>query len=97
LVQTIIDKTVTRSFRISQSAFDSLKEDAERKKITVNTLVNQLFLSHRDFDRYFERMGLIKIAAATFNLLLNAASEDRVVEAGRQAGADIPRTIIVAK
>jgi hypothetical protein len=94
---TAADKTVTRSFRISQSAFDSLKEDAERKKITVNTLVNQLFLAHRDFDRYYERMGLIKIAATTFNLLLEAASEDRVIEAGMQAGADIPRAIIVAK
>jgi hypothetical protein len=91
------DKTVTRSFRISQSAFDSLKEDAERKKITVNTLVNQLFLAHKDFDRYFERMGLIKIAVTTFNVLLDAASEDRVAEAGRQAGIDAPRAIMVAK
>jgi hypothetical protein len=88
---------VTRSFRISQSAFNSLKEDADRKKITVNTLVNQLFLARRDFDRYYERMGLIKIAATTFNLLLEAASEDGVIEAGRRAGGDIPRAIIVAK
>jgi hypothetical protein len=96
-VRSITDKTVTRSFRISQSAFNSLKEDAERKKITVNTLVNQLFLAHRDFDRYYERMGLIKIAATTFNLLLDAASEDGLIEAGKRAGGDIPRTIIVAK
>ena len=96
-MSSLADKTVTRSFRISQAAFDSLKEDAGRKKITVNTLVNQLLLARMDFDKYYERMGLIKIAATTFSLLLDAASEDRVAEAAQQAGVDAPRAIIEAK
>lgn len=90
-------KTVTRSFRIDQSALDSLQEDARRKKISVNTLVNQLLLAHRDFDRYYERMGLIKIASATFNIILDAAPEEHVIEAGRAAAVDAPRAIIIAK
>jgi hypothetical protein len=92
-----VDKTVTRSFRIGQEAFDALKEDAQRKKITVNTLVNQLFLEHKDFDVYFERMGVIKISAAAFSLLLGAASEERIAEVGRQVGLDVPKAIIIAK
>lgn len=90
-------KTITRSFRIDQEAFNGLAEDAERKKITVNTLVNQLFMAHKDFDRYFERIGVIKISAATFSLMLSAAPEDRIAEVGRKAGMDIPRSIIIAK
>jgi hypothetical protein len=96
-LRSLTDKTVTRSFRISEAAFNSLKRDAERKKITVNTLVNQLLLARKDFDRYYERMGMIKIASTTFDLLLQAASEDRAAEAGRQAGVDVPRAIIIAK
>jgi len=63
----------------------------------VNTLVNQLFLAHKNFDMYFERMGVIKISAATFNLLLGAAPEERIAEVGRQAGLDVPKAIIIAK
>jgi hypothetical protein len=92
-----LGKTITRSFRIDQVAFDALREDAERKEITVNTLVNQLFLAHKDFDMYFERMGVIKISAAIFSLLLGAASEKRIAEVGRQVGIDVPKTIIIAK
>jgi len=91
------ERTVTRSFRVNQEAFEALKEDAERKEITVNTLVNQLFLAHKDFDRYFERMGMIKISVATFNLLLAAVSPDRISDVGRDAGMDAPKAIIIAK
>jgi hypothetical protein len=92
-----LGKTITRSFRITQEAFDALKEDAERKEITVNTLVNQLFLAHKDFDRYFERMGVIKISAATFNLLLSSVPHDRIGEVGKKSGIDAPKAIIIAK
>ncbi len=91
------EKTVTRSLRINGEAFDALKEDAKRRGITVNTLVNQLFLAYKDFDRYFERMGMIKISSATFKRLLSATSENGIAEVGRQAGTDIPRAIIIAK
>lgn len=90
-------KTITRSFRISQEAFDALKEDAERRNITVNTLVNQIFLVHKNFDRYFERMGLVKLSATTFDLLLAAASKDEIIETARRVGEDAPRTIMMAK
>jgi hypothetical protein len=91
------DKTVTRSFRIKEEAFEALKEDADRKEITINTLVNQLFSAHKDFDRFFERMGMIKISTATFSLLLAATPPDRIPSVGRQAGMDVPNAIITAK
>jgi len=92
-----VGKTITRSFRIGQEAFDALKEDAKRKEITVNTLVNQLFLEHKDFDVYFERMGVIKISAAAFSLLLGAAPEEQIAVVGKQVGMDVPKAIIIAK
>ncbi len=90
-------KTVTRSFRINQDAFEALKEDADRKEITVNTLVNQLFIAHKDFDRFFERMGAIKISTITFSLLLSAIQADRLPEVGRKAGKDAPMAVMAAK
>lgn len=91
------DKTVARSFRISQRAFDSLQKEASRKKISINTLVNQLFLAYEEFDRFYERMGMAKISTATFQRLLTAASQEEVINAARQAGEDTPRAIIISR
>ena len=43
--------TVTRSFRINERAFLALEEEAKKRNIGINTLVNQLFLSYANFDR----------------------------------------------
>lgn len=91
------EKTVTRSFRINEASFEALKEEADRKRINVNTLVNQLFLAHKDFDRYFERMGMVKLTTVTFSRMLDYASDEELVTAGKSAGQDAPRAIILAK
>lgn len=54
------DKTVTRSFRINEDAFLALEEEAKKRNISLNTLVNQLFLSFANFDRYFQKFGMTK-------------------------------------
>ena len=60
------EKTVTRSFRINEIAFLALEEEAKKRKISLNTLVNQLFISYANFDRYFQRLGMIKISKVTY-------------------------------
>jgi len=56
------EKTVTRSFRINESAFLALEEEAKKRNTSLNTLVNQLFLSYANFDQYFQRLGMLKIS-----------------------------------
>jgi len=55
------EKTVTKSFRISESAFLVIEEEAKKRNISVNTLVNQLFLCYASFDRYLERHLILAI------------------------------------
>ena len=45
--------SVTRSFRINESAFLAFEEEAKKRNISLNTLVNQLFMSYANFDRDF--------------------------------------------
>lgn len=91
------EKTVTISFRISQSAFDALREDAKRHSTSLNTLANQLFMSYAEHDRFLQKFVMIKISAPTFKRVLNAAPRDEIVEAGRRAGGSIPEGFILAK
>lgn len=58
---TELEKTVTRSFRISEVALKLIQEVAQRHNISVNALVNQILLSYVNFDRYTEKLSVVKL------------------------------------
>ncbi len=91
------DKSITRTFRISEKAFNALQEDSRRQNVSVNTLVNQVILSYSNFDRHVKKLHMVKIPRPTFRRVLDAAPEDTIIEAGKQAGSDVPRFLIFAK
>jgi len=91
------ERIVTRSFRISERALHAIEEESRRQNVSVSTISNQLLLGFAKFDRFFRRLGLIKISSATFQRLLEAGSDSEVAEAGRASGSDTPRSIILAK
>lgn len=97
LPETKPERTVTRSFRISASALAAIEEEAKRLKVSTSTIINQQLLAYSEFDRFFRRLGLIKISSTTFQHLLDMSSDEEIVRAGEQAGADTPRSIILAK
>lgn len=91
------EKTVTRSFRINESAFLALEEEAKKRNISLNTLVNQLFMSYANFDRYFQRLGMVKISKVTFRKILNAAPANEIVEVAKEVVQNSSRIIILAR
>jgi hypothetical protein len=91
------DRTVTRSFRISERALKSMEEESKHQNISVSTIINQQLLAYSELDRYIMRLGLIKITSATFERLLQAGSDAEVSKAGMEAGSDTPRSLILAK
>jgi len=91
------EKTVTRSFRISQSVFKILEEDSARRNISVNTLVNQLLLAYANIGRFQNKLGAIRITRPSFVRLLDACSDEALVEVGRSLVVDSPRAQMLAK
>jgi hypothetical protein len=91
------EKTVTRSIRVSESAFKALEEDAARRNVSLNTLVNQLFLEYANWGRFYAKIGSFLIARSTLCQLFDAASDEAVTEIGRHAGSSVPRAVIAAK
>ncbi len=91
------EKTVTRSFRINESAFLALEEEAKKRNISLNTLVNQLFLSYANFDRYFQRFGMIKMSKFQFRKILKALPDNEIVELAREVAQNSSRMIILAR
>ena len=48
-------KTSTVSFRIHKEYDELIRAEAEEKKISMNTLVNQIFGEYVDWNRYVKR------------------------------------------
>jgi predicted DNA-binding ribbon-helix-helix protein len=91
------ENTVTRSFRVSESAFKALEEDAARRNVSLNTLVNQLLIEHTNWGRFLDKTGAIRISKSAFIRLLNGSADEAISEAARLSGLDHPRAVILAK
>ncbi|MGA2664618.1 MAG: hypothetical protein ABSF83_06725 [Nitrososphaerales archaeon] len=91
------EKTVTISFRISETAFKALQEDARHHNVSINTLANQLFVSYADYDRYLSKFHMIKLSAPTFKRILNSSTEAAISDAATAAGASLPVSFILAQ
>jgi hypothetical protein len=90
-------KTIAKSFRVSEHAFHAIGEDAARQRVSVNTLVNQLFLRYADFDRYAVRAGAVVISNDSLRRILESADEDALRAAGKAAGGSMGRATILAR
>ncbi len=89
------EQTVTTSLRISETAYKALQEDAKKQNISINTLANQLLLDYAEHDRYLKKFGLLKVINPLWTELLNAASEEAIVRAGKALGPGaIPSTVL---
>jgi hypothetical protein len=90
-------KTATASFRLDESALEALQADAKKQNVSVNTLLNQLVLTYANYDRPMKRFQMIKIPSSTFRYILQGAKDETIIEAGKAAGSDVPKTYIIAK
>ena len=77
---SIIKKTSTISFRIDSEYDKILRNEAEEKKVSLNTLANQIFGEHLEWQRYTERFGTIEISKNALRLILKSLSEAKVVD-----------------
>jgi len=73
------DKTVNRSFRISEKAYKALEEGAAKGKISLNTFVNQLFLNYAEFDRYASKVQPLDLPSPLLRLILDAVPEEKIM------------------
>jgi len=91
------EKTVTRSFRINESAFLALEEEARKHNISLNTLVNQLFLTYANFDRYFQKFGMVKVSKVSYRKTLKAVPDNEIVELAGEVAQNSGRVVLLTR
>ena len=91
------EKTVTISFRVNESAFKALQAESKKRNISLNTLANQMFIEFAEYDRYLQKFRMVKLSTPTLKKIINAASDESIVEAGTLAGGSVPQGFMLAK
>ena len=84
-------RSVSVHFRISTDMYDSLEEEARKKSVSLNTLLNQVISAHTRDDLLFEEEGFVKMTKNTLRVVLNLIPDDNLSEFGTLAaknGAD---------
>lgn len=90
-------KTSTITFRIDEKYEKGLRKEAEEKRISMNTLANQIFGDHVELDQYMKKFGMIEMSKGSFRELLNSLDEKNIINFAKSVGSKEPKDFILFK
>lgn len=91
------ERSVAKSFRVRSDAIEALHEEAQKRQISLNTLVNQLLVNYAEYGRYIKQMRGIVLTPLLVADLVNAVPDDKLAELARNWGKTTPKTMIESK
>ena len=80
-------ETVTRTFRIRTDWDEVLQEEAEKRGVSVNVLVNQILRRYALYTRWADKGGIMNITKPTFKRILNEIPEEDLKVLGADSRA----------
>jgi hypothetical protein len=88
-------KTLLRTIRITPELDEILQKDAQAKRVSVNSLITTIMTKYAEWDRYTDRFGYMTISKDLFTSLLGAADNAKLSQAASEAGARLPKEVIL--
>jgi hypothetical protein len=89
-------RTITRSFRVDQEALETIEADASKKRISANTLVNQLLLSYANYDHFLQH-PIIKMGSAFHEAVIARLSDADAIAVGKQLAENQGKIAILSR
>jgi hypothetical protein len=86
-------RTITMTFRVNENLIKKMRDEAEDREISLNTLVNQIFKRYVEWGSYEPKVGMIPIAKPVVNQLFENISEDKIVEIATKVGRNTVKDI----
>jgi len=90
-------KTSTITFRIDREYEQVLREEAETKRVSLNTLANQIFEDYVEWQRYMEKFGTIVMSKDAFKLVLDSLDEQKLSNLAVKIAEKAPKEFILFK
>ena len=93
----MVKKTSTITFRLDEELEKGLRKEAEEKRVTLNTLANQIFGTHAEFGQFMKKFGIVEMSKGAFKEILNLLDEKNIINLAKSIGAKEPRDFILFK
>ena len=90
-------KTSTITFRIDEKYEKGLRKEAEEKRVSLNTLANQIFGDHVEYDQFMKKFGMVEMSKGSFKDLLNSLDEKNIISFAKSIGSTEPKDFILFK
>lgn len=90
-------KTSTITFRIDEKYEKGLRKEAEEKRISLNTLANQIFGDHVEYDQFMKKFGMVEMSKGSFKDLLNSLDKNNIINFAKSIGSTEPKDFILFK
>lgn len=89
------NRTSVVTFRINQDYEKALRKVAQERKVTLNTIANQIIGDYVELHRYMEKFGTIMISKDGFETILAALDEKELIRIGASIGEKVPKEFIL--
>jgi hypothetical protein len=90
-------ETTTLTFRINKEFEKTLREESKIKRISLNTLADQIFGEYVEWHRYSEKFGTIIMSRDAFKMLLDSLNEKEIVDLAIKIAEKAPKEFILFK
>jgi len=90
-------KTSTITFRLDEKFEKLLRKEASEKRISLNTLANQIFGDHIELDQYMKKFGMVEMSKGSFKELLKIMNEKNIINFAMSIGSKEPKDFILFK
>jgi hypothetical protein len=87
--------SVTLACRLDKTLYDLLKEDAKKRGVSLNSLINSIAKRYLSWEKYADGVGFVPLAKDTVRLLFDNLEERKLQKIAHHLGKTIPRELIL--
>jgi hypothetical protein len=77
---SLIKKTETLTFRIDSEIVEKLRQEANQKDVTINTLLNQIMKQHIDWHSIAHKAGFIAVRSTLVRRLFDEIGDEQKIK-----------------
>ena len=87
-------KTVNLSTRIDKLIYDELVDDAAKKGISINSLMNSIAKHHITWKRYADEIGFVPITKRMLGKIFKYLDEESIEKIAKDLGGTVPKELL---